>query len=163
VPDSILGAQPQQKKLDTADNIEELASIIKTEAGGCNRAEQIAVGSTVLNRMRRNGTALVSDVRGYHVEKDPDDTSRQIARGILSGSIADNTGGAPHFYSPRRMPREGGPTANYDIQGGLESTAGLSSRNYRPSFASKYESKCVHGVRDAYFRFFRAPGNGPVR
>lgn len=108
----------QLSNLDTADNIEELASIIKTEAGGCNRAEQIAVGRTVLNRMRRNGTNLVGDVRGYRDEKDPDDLSLEIARGILGGNIVDNSGGATHFYSPQIMPREGDSTAGYDVGGG---------------------------------------------
>lgn len=113
--------------------------------------------------MRRNGTALVGDVGGYRDDRDPDDASRQIAQGILNGNIADNTGGATHFYTPLRMPREGQPTGKYDVGGGLESTAGLSSRNYRPFYATQYEAKSVPGVRDANFRFFRAPGNGPVR
>ena len=102
------------------------------------RAEQIAVDWTVLNRMRRNGTDLVGDVRGYRDEKDPDDLSLEMARGILGGNIVDNTGGATHFYSPQIMPREGGSTAGYDVGGGLERTEGLSSRNYRPSFAATF-------------------------
>ena len=165
-PDSILGgAQASQNtpKLDTPENIKELAKIITTESGGCKRAEQIAVGSTVLTRIKRNGTAIVSAVRGGSQDnQDSDDASRQIAQGILNGSIPDNTGGATHFYTPEMMPREGQPTGKWDVRGGLESTAGLSSRNYRPSYATQYEAKSVPGVRDAKFRFFRAPGNGQI-
>jgi hypothetical protein len=48
--------------LDTSANIKGLGAIIQTEAGGELKAEKVAVGFTVLNRMLRNRSIRVADV-----------------------------------------------------------------------------------------------------
>lgn len=150
--------------LATPSNIDNLASIIMSEASRGNHAEQVAVGSTVLNRMRRNGTDLVRNVsRGFSHNQVATAQIRQLAKDLLTGEVRDNTGGATNFYSPQGMPRKGQPTAGYDVGGGLEETPGLNSPNYRPGWAATYEPKPVQGVRPRFFRFYEAPGARPFR
>jgi hypothetical protein len=46
----------------TEQNVQDLAALIQTEAGGTTPAAMTAVGATVLNRMRRNGVSTVQQV-----------------------------------------------------------------------------------------------------
>ena len=134
------------------------SSIIMSEASRGNHTEQVAVGSTVLDRMRRNGTDLVQNVsRGFSHNQVATPQIRQLARDLLTGEVRDNTGGATNFYSPQGMPRQGQPTAGYDVGGGLEETPGLNSPNYRPGWAATYEPRPVQGVRPRFLRFYEAP------
>jgi len=135
-----------------------------SEASIDNPAEQIAVGSTVINRMLRNNTSRVEDVWGAYAHgQDPTDALRTTTRDLLTGDIPDTTAGATHFYSPRSMPLEGDPIAGYDVGGDLERTPGLPRANYRPSWANTYDPRPVLGVREGYYRFFEPPGAGSVR
>lgn len=128
--------------LNTADNIDQLGSVIMSEASTGNYNEKIAVGSTVLNRMRRDDTARVQDVwGGYSHNQTANAQARQLARDLLTGAVMDNTGGATHFYSPRSM----------------------STESAQPGWASTFEPRPIPGVRPNWFRFYRAPGEGPVR
>lgn len=157
--------KPLQAKvsLSTPDNIAKLSRILMSEASIGNDAERIAVGSTVLNRMKRKKTARVSNVWGaYAHNQAPTKEVKETARNLLNGKIADNTAGATHYYSPRTMPKEGESTEGYDVGGGLESTAGLLKRNYRPSWALTFEACPITGVRENYYRFYRAQGSGAV-
>ena len=75
-------------------NARNLADLIYTEAGGEGEKAQIAVGATVLNRMRRNGTDRVDDVRNGYSYRTPapaDKPAPAIARGLLVNSIKDPT------------------------------------------------------------------------
>ena len=161
------------KKGKKEANIEDLASIIMSEASIGNRAEKIAVGYTVLNRMKRNKKDKVASVkRGFAYNQKPNQDIKKLAREILAGEVADNSGGATHFYSPNAMPWEGEENKNirrlkrhfevFNTRGGLEQTEGLPKRNYKPGWAKIFEKVDVKGTRKAYFKFHRSPGKGKV-
>ncbi len=81
-------------------NARNLADLIYTEARGEGEKAQIAVGATVLNRMRRNGTDRVDDVRGGY--------------SYLTPAPADKPAPPPHRPRPRpRHPRRN-PRPNND-------------------------------------------------
>ena len=148
----------------TTDNINRLARVLQSEASVGNDNERNAVGWTVLNRMSRNNTNSVSDVdHQYNRRQAPTQTMRDLAGSLLRGEIPDPTNGATHYYSPRTMPQEGEETTGYDVGGGLEQVDGLQQRNYRPSWSTTFQNSNVPGVRPRYYRFYRVPGNNPVR
>lgn len=135
-----------------------------SEASTRNDAERSSVGFTVLNRMRRNGTARVKDVSSaYSHDQTPAPWAISLATKILKKQLSDPTNGATHFYSPSRMPKEGENTAGFDVGGGLEHSGNLKKKNYRPSYAKTFSAASIPGVREEGFKFWRAPGNGPVR
>ena len=101
-----LGQAMQEVEQDKQKNIKELARVLQNEAG--SRIDQPimeAVGHTVLNRMRRNETALVTDVsdRYSYGKNTPTPETRSLATRLLNGQLPDNTGGATHFYQPYAM------------------------------------------------------------
>lgn len=150
---------------ETDDNVWALGKVLTSEAGRfvASDAARRAVAFSVLNRMDRNGTDLVTDVwDAYAHSKDPSSESLDLARDVLSCSVADNSAGATHFYSPVSMPKEGEDTTGYDVGGGLEWTPGLDERNYRPSWAVEYPRCYVPGATTENFKFYRLPGNGFV-
>jgi hypothetical protein len=154
----------------TDENVQELGKILTSECGGgdrsCNPAEIQGIGSTVINRMIRNGTNSVADVSGgYATQDEPTPGMLDYARKLLTGQLTDNTGGATNFYSPRSMPPEGGPIPKgADVGGGLEMTPGLNCANYVPAWAVKpnFHLLTVPGVRPAHAKFYTLSGNGPV-
>ncbi len=144
----------------TAQNIEDLAQILMSEAspGIANAAEMVAVGHTVLNRMRVSGLRTVRDVwDGYAHHATPTAELRMLAEQVLRGDIPDTTHGATHFYSPRSMPMEGDALQGFDTGGGLEQTLGLTSKNYRPGWAAQYDIVVVAGTRASHYKFYRQP------
>jgi len=150
--------------LDTKDNINDLARIIMSEASTGNYAERPSVGFTVLNRMRRNGTARVRDVStGYAHNQAATPDAVFLATSILKNQFADPTNGATHFYSPGHMPKEKENTAGFDVGGGLEQSGRLRQKNYRPGYAKTWSAMSIPNVREENFKFWRAPGSGPVR
>jgi hypothetical protein len=159
-----------------SDNEQDLAIILMSEAGIYSVEELQAVGSTVLNRMSRNGLANVSEVRGYVRNQHPDQRSMRMAVALLDGSVADNTGGATHYYSPKSMARAGDELAakgtkgyrryhGQDIGGGLEQVSGLGYQTYRPAYtlSSEFTYVPIHGVQEKNFKFFVKAGAGKVR
>ncbi len=151
-------------------NIRDLASVIETEARGLEPVVKAAVGHVVLNRMRRNKTAAVRNVwNGFVHVRPPGRESLTIARAILSGASKDTTNGATHFYTPASMPWEGRLTGGRDVGGGLEQVPGIKDergvpiRTYRPKYAAEFTPIEVKGVSPLVFKFYRTPGNGPVR
>ena len=154
---------PAARNATRASNIADLASIIMSEASVGNAAERQAVGSTVLNRMSRNGTNSVEDVwDAYAHSQAPIPEITTLATNLVNGPLADNSNGSTHYYSPRSMPMEGDDTTGFDVGGGLEQTPGLAQRNYRPGWSTTYTEEAVADARPAYFKFYRQPGNGPV-
>jgi LysM repeat protein len=139
----------KSKNLATPENIKELATVLMSEASRQKEAEQIAVGNTVLNRMKRkNNTDNVKDVTtspAYSHNQPPSPEMIDLATRMLKGEVADNTNGATHFYSPGAMPKDanGQPTV--------------------PDFARKFPKVDIPGVRDEKFRFYKAPGDEPVQ
>ena len=135
---STLAAAP----LATPQNIDDLAALIMSEASVGNDTERRAVGLTVLNRMRRNGTNSVRGVwRAYAHAQAPTPEIRELAQDLLQGHVVDPTNGATHYYSPRSMPNENASAAtlaNYDVGGGLEQVPGLPRRTYRPTWAAQW-------------------------
>jgi hypothetical protein len=128
-----------------------------------NDTERASVGFTVLNRMRRNGTARVKDVwSGYSRNQPPRPWAIRLAAKILRNELADPTNGATHFYSPMNMPKEGQQPGSADIGGGLEQSEDLPNKNYRPGYTKSFSATRIPQVRDKLFRFYRAPGYGTV-
>lgn len=159
-PGSLAGCDPDW---DTGRNREALARLLTSEASVGSDAEQRAVGYTVLNRMDRNGTDAVRDEwDAYAHGQEPTDDLRDLAGRILRCEADDPSGGATHFYSPVSMPHEGDNTAGYDVGGGLEDTPGLDDRNYAPSWVDTHYRCYVDGARQAYYKFYRPSGFGPV-
>lgn len=144
----------------TPENVEHLAQILMSEASPhvANDAERIAVGYTVVNRMYQTGKLAVRDVwDAYAHHASPTDDLRTLATNILRQAVPDTTWGATHFYSPCSMPKEGELVHGFDTSGGLEHTAGLSNKNYRPGWATTYEPVVVDGVRPTHYKFYREP------
>lgn len=157
-------------------NVQDLARVIVTEAGGENQTAQTAVGWTLRNRMVRNGTNDVERVwrPAYQHRKNPTASALVLAKGILDGTVADPTSGATHFYTPQAMPKKGDPTAGIDVAGGLETVPGVTDadgnatdksgkpiQNYAPSCA-RFPYKPVPGVAESVFKFYQQPGDGHV-
>ncbi len=146
--------------LCTRKNIEDLGSVITTEARGENETSQIAVGWTVVNRMQKDHLTQVADVwdqyaHGY-LSTGP---LAQLAKDILDGRIKDITNGATHFYTPIRMPKAGESTAHRDVKGGLETVAGViingkQVQNYRPGWAQGKFSIHISGILEKNFKFY---------
>jgi hypothetical protein len=146
--------------VDTPENVEDLAQILMSEAspGVANTTERVAVGCTVLNRLRLSRMQRVKDVwDAYAHHATPTDEVSVLAVDLLRGELADPTSGATHFYSPRSMPMEGDTVRGFDISGGLEQTLGLRRQNYRPGWAAQYEIVAVVGTRASHYKFYRQP------
>ncbi|MDR3435491.1 hypothetical protein [Telmatospirillum sp.] len=156
-------------------NVQLLAKLIVTETDGLEKDSPnapIAVGWTVVNRMKRNGTTHIDQAwHGYRHGKNATATAIATAKGILNGTIPDPSDGATHFYTPNIMPKEGDDTDGCDVSGGLESVPGVvvkgdkivkPVRNYRPGFAASFTEKAVFGVPPAVFKLYQQPGTGHV-
>jgi hypothetical protein len=157
--------------LASEQNVEDLAAVIWTEARGIGQLAMTAVGSTVLNRMRRNGTTSVRSAwQGYQHNHPPDAATLNLARRLLQGQVTDPTAGATHFYTPNIMPQQGQPTAGHDVGGDLEQVPGMVDsrgapvQNYRPGWVKTFMPRPVPGIPERYFRFYEQPRNtGRVR
>ena len=180
--DQLRQAMQEVEKVKQA-NIAELARVLENEAG--SRKDQPimeAVGHTVLNRMQRNGTALVKDVtRQYSLrQKPPAPETRSLAIKLINGELPDTTGGATHFYQPVEMvhptpaPSDGkggyltdSPPKGYEYVPGV--TVKDSKRDdvpafsVRPDWAIGMQQVPVKGIPDSLAKFFIAPGSRHVR
>lgn len=165
----------------TEENVDMLGRVLTKECGtACNPDEVQGIGSTLINRMDRDGTDQVADVVGhgaYAIADKADPAMSSIAMKLLSGDLGDNTGGATHFYSPGAMHKVGQPTGTQDIGGGVEQMLGPTAKakglahslpqdwNYVPSFAGgfkQYPRFPVPSTRDPIVKFYRQPGIGRV-
>ena len=154
-------------------NIKGLARIIKNEVGLPSEVSaREPVGHTVMNRMARNQTPLVSDVAHSYTKGTvgaPPDIA-DLAKKLLDGSLPDSTGGATHFYQPKAMPKEGDVTSfKFDKSGGLESVPGVEAqnthtpiKNYRPSWSIQFPEAHVPSVPQSVGKFYIQPGDGHV-
>jgi len=142
-----------------------LGRVMMSEASIYGRDSQVAVGSTVVNRMIRNNVSDVTDVwRGFSHIQAPSSSVLNLSRGLLDGSVSDNTNGATHFYSPISMPNEFDEVKpGTDVRGGLEQVPGLDLRNYRPGWSNTFQYAPVPGVVEKNFKFYIAPGAGRVQ
>ncbi len=149
-------------------NVEDLARVIMSEAGGQSDAEKAMVGQVLMKRLHRAPPDwTVKQVwRGLAHRKAPTEAELALARRIIDGHEPDIAQGATHFYSPDRMPKKGDPTGNADIGGGLEWSVapdGRTINNYKPGFAAQFPGVDIPGVDPKKFRVFKQPGNGFVR
>ncbi|WP_255167771.1 SH3 domain-containing protein [Natrononativus amylolyticus] len=143
-------------RFHTSQNVDDLARIIMSEASISDTPARTAVGFTVPTRMEQQGVTSVRDVwDAYAIGQDPTAEMIDLADDILACAVADNSGGATHFYSPMSMPKEGEDTSGYDTDGGLEWTEGLDERNYRPGWSLDLERVYVDGVPEMEFKFYR--------
>ena len=129
-----------------------------------NETEQTMVDWTVVKRMKNQYFQRLSEVwlNGNSAHGSPPTyTSLRIAEGILTGTIADISQGATHFYSPSTMPKKGQTIRHgMDLGGGLESVIGAFEHgrpieNYLPRWAASYPRIFVPGIQDKDFKFFK--------
>jgi hypothetical protein len=145
-------------------NVDELASLIRSEAEGLNDAERRAVAFTVLNRMRRNEVARVDQVWGAFSHTKPgSDADVKLAEQVLDGTAEDNSQGATHFFTPGAMPIAG----NHNAPGYQAADAPLpDERASDPkthalvkrlvptwSTSDRFPELTIGGVRSSKFRF----------
>ncbi|WP_428377623.1 hypothetical protein [Lichenicoccus sp.] len=148
------------------ENLNDLARIIVSEAGGENETAQAMVGWTVVNRMTRGQITRVSQVwanGNYSHSHMTTLTTLHLAERILSGAAIDISQDATYFYSPKSMAKEGErPSSNADVRGGLESVPGVMAkngrliRNHRPGWVQGYSFIRIPGVQDKDFKFYRS-------
>jgi hypothetical protein len=141
-----------------------------------------AVGHTVLNRMQRNGTALVTDVSGQYSrgQNTPSPETRNLAIRLLNGELPDNTGGATHFYQPYAMkypmpvPKDDkgqyqttNPPQGYEYVPGVTvkdaNKKDVPAFSVRPTWAAGMRQVPLKGIPDSLAKFFVAPGSRHVR
>ncbi len=156
-------------------NFVTLSGILHTEARGEDRNVMVAMGQTLLNRMTRNGTADVADVKRAYgpPHPKPDQISREVAMDLLEGRLPDTTQGATHYYSPKNMPWEGASTTGFDVGGGLESVPGVGigkdpiipKKSYRPTWSidPRLTRIVTPSLPEASARLFRSEAHGRVR
>lgn len=99
-------------------NVADLAAILFTEARTTGRPAMVAIGHTVLNRMKAASTRSVRavwDAYGHPpiptaglapFDLRTRDAALQTARDLLDGTVPDPTAGAVHFFSPLAMPKD---------------------------------------------------------
>ncbi len=85
----------------------------------------------------------------------------------MTGTIADPTAGATHFYTPRIMPKKGEDTDGIDVGADSKPSDGTDNgklvQNYRPNWALSFDRQIVANLPEASFNFYRQPGSGRVR
>ena len=164
-------------------NITEMARVLENEAGSVkDRPIMEAVGHTVLNRMQRNETAIVSDVSGgyAHGRTAAAPETVDLAIRLLNGQLADNTGGATHFYQPYAMAHPmpaakdgkgnyltGTAPKDYEYVPGvtvpIKNEDPAPAFSFRPGWADGMQPLKVQGIPDSLAKFFLAPGSRHVR
>jgi hypothetical protein len=164
-------------------NVEEMARVLENEAGSYkDQPIMEAVGHTVLNRMRRNETALVKDVSGRyaHGQNRPSPEARALAIKLLNGQLPDNTSGATHFYQPYAMahqklvPKDDNgnyqtenPPKDYEYVPGMTvkdvERKDVPAFSVRPDWADGMRQVPMKGIPDSLAKFFIAPGSRHVR
>jgi hypothetical protein len=164
-------------------NIKELARVLQNEAGSYpDQPIMETVGHTVLNRMRRNETAVVKDVSGQYTlgQKPPELETHNLAIRLLNGELPDNTGGATHFYQPSEMkhptPVPTDAKGNYLTDKpppGYEYVPGVTMKDalhndvpafsVRPTWADGLRRAGAQDLPEALIKLFIAPGSGHVR
>lgn len=180
-----LGQAMREVEKVKQENVTELARVLQNEAGsGKDQPIMEAVGHTVLNRMQRNETALVTDVSGRYSrgQNPPSPETRSLAIKLLNGQLPDNTGGATHFYQPYAMahpapvPKDEkgqyqtkSPPKGYEfvlgvtVPGKGKGNEGLPAFSVRPDWADGMRQVPVKGIPDSLAKFFVAPGSRHVR
>ena len=147
----------------TPENINDLARIITSEAGGVNETAQAMVGWTVINRMRKSNPTRVSEIWAhgrYTHAHFPTATSMRLAESILGGTAMDISQGATHFYTPSRMPKIGESHSGIDIGGGLETVPGVTkngkpAQRYQPRWTTGHSAIRIPGIQEKDFKFYR--------
>lgn len=182
-PAGMLGPAMREVEQIKLANIQELGRILENEAGSTKDQPIMEhVGHTVLNRMLRNETNMVTDVSGRyaHGRTSAHIETRGLAIQLLNGQLPDTTGGATHFYQPYAM-KHSTPVPT-DSQGreliekppnGYESVSGVtipgaddrkrSAFSVRPDWAQGMHQVSLPGIPDSLAKFFVAPGVGHVR
>jgi hypothetical protein len=178
-----LGQAMQEVEQVKLANVNELARVLENEAGShTDQPIMEAVGHTVLNRMRRNETALVADVSGRYTlgQTPPAPATRSLAIQLLNGQLPDTTGGATHFYQPSEMvhptpvpPDSKGQYLTGDPPKGYEYVPGVTVRgtdgikvpafSVRPDWARGMQPVKVKDIPESLAKFFIAPGSRHVR
>ncbi len=153
--------QNQETNVAIDEDISCLATALMSEASIGTYEERAAVAWTIFNRVESsnfpNSICGVVNQRGqYATNQEPTPELLDLAASLISDRGTDPTGGAVYFFSPIRMPKEGGATGGYDIGGGLHEVAGIDGKVYFPSFAlTKEPVGEIPGVRPEYYMFYR--------
>ncbi len=94
---------------DTETNRRELALILSHEMADNQRAESIAVGWVILNRLLETKFHQIKQLQGFERADKPTQTQLALAGELLSGKIPDSTSGGKLYFSPKSMPDEANP------------------------------------------------------
>lgn len=170
-------------ELAKSANIDEMARILENEAGSYKDQPIIEkVGQTVLNRMRRNETADVMDLRRAYAggQRAAAPATRNLATMLLNGQLPDTTDGATHFYQPYAMDKPvlvpkskdgryltDTPPSGYEYVPEVtmkdRHRDDVPSFSRRPNWADGMRQVPMSGTPDSLAKFFVAPGNGHVQ
>ena len=156
------------------DNIDTMASAMRSEAGIGNSSEQEAVAWAIKNGMVRVNSYKVSDANSaipFATNQTGTASDITAAQDILRRPMSDDkAGGAIKWYSPRAMPpnnknascKEGeGKAKKMDCSGGKvtltdkSNPAGKNDYSYAPAFHKNMTFVDIAGVRQWNFRFYK--------
>jgi len=117
----------------SAAELDRLALAIAGEARGEGEEGMTAVAHVAINRLRTGfkGAKSLDDVlqpkqfnglEGQDIPPEDLQRARAVALAVLSGETPDPTGGARHYYAPRRMSK--GEPPKWAAEGTLSATIG---------------------------------------
>lgn len=146
------------------NNVDELATAIRSEAEGFSEAEQKAVAWSIRNGMVRVNSHKVSDSLAkirFSTKKTGKKAEKTIATDVLQQDISqDPTSGAIKWYSPRSMPPHNGKCKTdggiFNCTGGTVTlTDGSKKSSKAPGFHTHMTFVNVAGVKQWNFRFYK--------
>ena len=106
-PDVPIPAPQRVSRFREAD-VRCIAEMIRSEANGSSTTGMAGVAWTVLHRQdwpgpKKSACDLISEPNQYTRRPSPLPEHISVARGVLTRTIPDPTGGATHFYAPARV------------------------------------------------------------
>ncbi|GIW45335.1 MAG: hypothetical protein KatS3mg077_2617 [Candidatus Binatia bacterium] len=155
------------RRLDTEENVKNLAKILANECGSkqCNEAERRAIGGTVLTRMLRNGTSSVRDVAGAYQgfvngKQHPTEADFKLAAELLRAG--GDPSGPTHFLSPQSLLSSSEPLKPEVRQYYFPKVWGDLGERWTPTWARSYAPVECAGCRWKFVVLYRQSAPGKV-